>query len=239
MSSKRDSSSSSQLVEHVRNSLSLLRDSELAAGMAAYMKTEMPFYGVQKPLRVPILREIKKNFAPRDLSEYEACVLALWAQPHREEKYMAINYADSFQQFKVKDAIPLYERLIREGAWWDLVDPVSADLVGEAYLVERKSMKPLINKWSKDKDMWIRRCSLLAHLHHKDVTDEDQLFSLCLNLSSENEFFIRKAIGWALREYSKTAPKAVGKFLKSNRSQLSPLSNREGAKHLISKGGSF
>ncbi len=239
MSLKRQTSSSAQLVEHVRNSLSRLRDAELAAGMAAYMKTDMPFYGVQKPLRVPILREIKKKFVPRDLAEYEDCVLALWQEPHREEKYMAINYADAFQHFKTKDAIPLYERLIREGAWWDIVDTVSADLVGEAYLAERKSIKPIINKWAKDKDMWIRRSTLLVHLHHKNETDEEQLFDLCLKLAPENEFFIRKAIGWALREYSKTSPKAVGKFLKSNRSRLSPLSYREGAKQLIARGGSF
>ncbi len=236
---RKSSSASSQLVEHVRNSLSHLRDPVRAVEMAAYMKTHMPFYGVPKPLRIPILREIKKAFVPRDIAEYEDCVLALWNQPHREEKYMALNYADSFQHFKVIDAIPLYERMVREGAWWDFVDPVAADLIGEAYLEDRKVIRPLINKWSNDKDLWIRRSTLLVHLHHKGETDHEQLFDLCSKLAHEKEFFIRKAIGWGLREYSKSNPSAVKKFLKANKSILSPLSYKEGAKHLNANGAAI
>jgi len=224
------------VVEHVARALEELRDPVKAIGMAAYMKTEMPFYGVQKPDRIQILRELKKDFEPANASEYADAVLFLWSQPHREEKYFAINYAHMFREFVVRDSMPIYERMIREGAWWDFVDPLSADLVGGVYSRERKALKPLMNKWSKDKDKWIRRGSLLCHLHHKHDTDHEQLFGQCLLLAGEKEFFIQKAIGWALREFSKTDPKAVKKFLRENENVLAPLSYREGAKHLIRTG---
>lgn len=230
---QRKKSTSIELVAHVASELRKLADSKKAVEMAAYMKTEMPFYGVQKPWRIPILRQIKKEFSPGNIKEYKSNVLALWSQAHREEKYIAINYAAFYPEFIIRDSLPLYERMIREGAWWDFVDAISSDLVGEAYLKDAKTIRPIITKWSKDKDMWVRRATLISHLHHKDKTDADFLFGLCLRLAHEKEFFIQKGIGWALREYSKTNPKAVRKFLKDNKNILAPLSYREGAKHLL------
>lgn len=223
---------SENVVKHVRKELKRLANAQKAVEMAAYMKTKMPFYGVQKPDRVPILRHLKSHFRPADLNEYTDTVLALWNEPHREEKYFAINYADTFQEFVVLESIPLFERLIREGAWWDFVDPVSIDLVGHVYLNQRKKLRSKIEKWSRDDDMWIRRASLICHLHHKGETDEEQLFDLCLQLAHEKEFFIQKGMGWALREYSKTEPNAVRKFVEKNKSKLSKLTYREGLKHL-------
>lgn len=225
-----------ELVAHVAAALHSVSDPSKAVEMAAYMRTEMPFYGVQKPDRVPIIREIKKKFKPSDSNEYSAAVLSLWARPHREEKYCAINYAACFPEFIVSDSMPLYERLIREGAWWDLVDGISGELVSEAYFKERKKIKPIINKWSRDKDKWIRRSTIICQLQHKEETDHEQLFDLCLKMAHEKEFFIQKAIGWALREYSKTDPSAVKKFLSTNKTLLAPLSYREGAKHLLKTG---
>lgn len=223
----------SELSDYVAKELRALADAKKAVEMAAYMKTKMPFYGVQKPDRVPILREIKKQFKPADQRAYTDSVLSLWTQPHREEKYFAINYAASFPQFITLDSLPLFEQLIREGAWWDFVDAISSDLVGEAYHKQRKQIKPIMNDWSKDDDMWMRRASLLCHLRHKSDTDEQQLFAFCLRLGHEKEFFIQKGMGWALREYSKTSPAAVKKFLKENKDRLSALTYREGMKHLL------
>ncbi len=225
-----------RLLAFVCGELKKAADHKKAIEMAAYMKTDMPFYGVQKPDRMPILREMKRSFKPASSKEYTEAVLALWNDSHRETKYCAINFAESFPDFVCADSIPLYERLIREGAWWDFVDAISANLVGEAYLKERRKMKALINKWSKDKDMWIRRASLLCHLHHKKDTDQEQLFSVCLKLAPEREFFIQKGMGWALREYSKSDPKAVKDFLKANKEVLSPLTYREAAKHILRQG---
>lgn len=224
------------ICDFVIDELSKLADAKKAVEMAAYMKTQMPFYGVQKPERLPIIRQIKKDFRPESQKSYEENVLALWALEHREAKYIAINYAESFPEFVTAKSMDLYERLIREGAWWDFVDAISSHLAGEAYLKERKELKGKIDTWSKDKNMWIRRASILVHLSHKDDTDCKQLFALCTRLSHEKEFFIQKAIGWALREYSKTNPEEVKRYLKANQHSLSPLSFREGAKHLLKEG---
>jgi 3-methyladenine DNA glycosylase AlkD len=227
---------SDALVKHVQKRFRALADAEKAPAMMAYMKTDMPFYGIQKPDRVPVYKEIKKQFVPESQKEYEECVLALWRLPHREEKYAALDYAQQFKDFKNHRSLPLYERLVREGAWWDFVDVIAIVLVGDALMSERAKVRKDMDRFVKDKDMWIRRTALLCQNHHKKETDQEQLFDYCARLSHEKEFFIRKAIGWALREYSYTSPKSVMNFLKANKNNLSVLSYREGAKGLIRKG---
>jgi 3-methyladenine DNA glycosylase AlkD len=233
MNTKASPSNKTKLATYVAAELKLLGDSRKAVEMAAYMKTTMPFYGVQKPDRIPIIRHLKLQYKPTSLKQYKENIACLWQQPHREEKYIAINYAELFPEYVSEDSIPLYERMIREGAWWDFVDAISTNLVGEAYLKELDTLRPIMEKWSQDKDMWIRRASILSHLYHKKDTDHEFLFGLCAKLAHEKEFFIQKGIGWALREYSKTNPKAVKKFLREKKRILAPLSYREGAKHLL------
>lgn len=228
--------SNKELVSFVQERLKELADPEKAPGMAAYMKNQMPFYGVQKPDRVAVYREIKKRFVPADRKQYESAVRALWKQSMREERYTAIEYARAHNKFIGFESLPLYENLIRDGAWWDLVDELAQRLVGEVYLKERKLMSPVIEQWIEDDDMWIRRTALISQNRHKEATDGKQLFRHCLARAGETEFFIRKAIGWALREYSYTAPDAVHKFLLKNRDRLSGLSFREGAKQLARSG---
>ena len=205
---------------------------ERARGAAAYMKTQDPFFGVgAQPLR-SVIRDLVKVHAPRDQAEYQAQILALWFIPEREGKYAAIEWARHFKACITLEALPLYERLVREGQWWDTVDAIAAHLVGRVLLDHRKKVKPLLEKWSRDDNLWIRRTALLAHLKHKEATDQKQLLEHCLSLAPEKDFFIRKAIGWALREYSKTAPEVVRAFLDTNRGALSGLSYREGTKRL-------
>lgn len=126
----------------------------------------------------------------------------------------------------------MYELLIRQGQWWDLVDNIAIKLVGRVLMKERKQMKPILDRWIVDDDLWIRRTAIISQILHKKETDEEQLFRYCLKCKNEKEFFIRKAIGWALRDYSKTNEKPVREFLIQNRDQLSGLSFREGAKHI-------
>ncbi len=221
-----------ELTEFVSSQLNSLRNQKKAIEMAAYMKTTMPFYGVQKPDRVPIIREIKSEYAPSSFAEYRDALRSLWMLRYREEKYIALNYAESFPKYITLDAIPVYEEIIRQGQWWDFVDPVSTNLIGRVYLQKRAELKPLIEKWSEDSDMWIRRCSILVQNRHKEKTDSEQLFRFCEKMAHEKDFFIRKAIGWALREYSKSDPQAVRRFIKKNKERLSPLSMREGSKYV-------
>lgn len=221
------------LVSHVQKRLSALADADKAVEMAAYMKTKMPFYGVQKPDRLPIIRELRDNFAPSTQTEYEAAVLALWRLKHREEKYMAINYAALFKNFITPQSMPLYERLVREGQWWDFIDSISTELIGKVLLNYPDEARPIVENYSNDKDFWLRRASLLAHLGHKKQTSHKHLFAYCKKMAAEKEFFIRKGMGWILREYSKSEPERVLKFLRENKDTLSPLTVREGSKHLI------
>ena len=200
--------------------------------MQAYMKTDMPFYGVPKPNRVPIARQLRKDFSPLDTESYRSNVLALWALPHREEKYLAIGYAGDFKKFITFDQVDLYRQLITEGAWWDFVDEVASKLVGTVVRNERARMRPVLEEWIDHPDMWLRRTAIICQLAHKADTDWPMLSDFVLRRASEPEFFIRKAIGWALREYSKTDPEIVRDFLAEHRSALSGLSHREAAKHL-------
>jgi 3-methyladenine DNA glycosylase AlkD len=203
-----------------------------ALAMQRYMKTEMPFLGVKKPERVPILRELVRDWVPGTRREYETLVTSLWKLPHREEKYLALGVARAHDRFVTRSSVPLFRRLIVEGAWWDFVDEAAIKLTGRVLLRQRTAMAPTIASWLEHPDMWLRRSAMLAQIGHKGETDTDLLFHSCLTLASESEFFIRKAIGWALREYAKTAPSEVRGFVDRHGAALSGLSLREATKHL-------
>lgn len=216
----------------VQRGLAVAADPEKAEPMAAYMKTEMPFYGVQKKGRIPVVRELTVACAPSDRSEYRDVVLALWGLPHREEKYVAIAYARTFDQWVDDSSLPLYRRLVVEGAWWDFVDEIAIKLVGRALHKERERTEPQIRAWIRDEDMWLRRSAILCQIGHKTDTDPDLLADACTANLGGNEFFIRKAIGWALREYAKTDAAWVGGYVDVHREAMSGLSIREATKHL-------
>ncbi len=225
-----------ELVAFVQRELKDRADPRRAVVMAAYMKTMMPFYGVPKPDRDPIHRELKKRFPISNRKDYERAVLGLWKLPHREEKYFAIDVARIWRDFIIPASIPLYRQLVAEGAWWDFVDEVAAHLVGTVLLHHRKEIAPIMDRWINDEDKWIRRAAILAQLTHKDKTDHARLFRYSLAQAAEKDFFIRKAIGWALRQYAYTSPERVREFVNKNRDKLSPLTYREASRVLIKQG---
>ena len=220
------------LVAFVAESLAARADAERAAAMAAYMKTDMPFYGVQRAGLREILRELKTRFPLASSADRVVAIEALWARPHREEKYLAIDLVTKPASWLTLGEVPLLRRLIVEGAWWDFVDQLAAHGVGEVLSRSRPAMSAELDRWIDDPDMWIRRSALIAQLRHKDRTDEERLFRYALARAHEKGFFIRKAIGWALREYAKTAPDSVREFVLANREAWSGLTFREATKHL-------
>jgi 3-methyladenine DNA glycosylase AlkD len=230
------SASTSRLVRFVQARLRAAADSARAAAMQAYMKTDMPYYGVARPAQRVIFREMARQFPPAGQREYEAGVRALWQLAYRETRYAAIDYAAYHKQFVTLRSLKLYERLVRDAQWWDLVDGVAVWLVSPVYLAQRERVRPTIERWIDDPDLWIRRTALLAHNIHKAATDRRQLFDHCLRRADEQEFFIRKAIGWALRQYSYANPKSVRRFLLAHRDRLSGLSFREGSRQLVRSG---
>ncbi len=200
--------------------------------MAAYMKTTMPFYGVSGPARRAIGRELSGRFPPADPGAYREGVLALWALRHREEKYLAIAYARAFPRMVSATELPLYRRLVVEGGWWDFVDEIAVHLVGHTVRTEPDTAWQVVDGWADDPDMWLRRAAILCQNRSREATDTRRLFDFCLRCAAEKEFFIRKAIGWALRDYAWTDPDAVRRFLDEHGDELSSLSVREASKHL-------
>ena len=199
--------------------------------MARYMKTTMPFRGVPSPMLDTILRAAMRQWPLESAADYRNTVTALWALPHREEKYAAIRIARRQRRFVTCEHLDLYRTMIVEGAWWDLVDDFP-HVLGQLVLAEPAAVWPVLDEWIGCDNLWLRRVAILSQLDAKDRTDEKRLFSYCLMHMSEREFFIRKAIGWALRQYARTAPTAVRDFCIAHREDLSGLSFREAMKHL-------
>jgi 3-methyladenine DNA glycosylase AlkD len=216
----------------VGEELARLANPAKARDMQAYMRTDMPFYGVQGPGREQVLRRLLDEFRPENRKEYEELVLGLWDLPHREEKYLALRVAGRLRPFIVPESLPLYRRLIVEGAWWDLVDEVATQMVRRLVVGEPDAVWPSVDTWIGDEDMWLRRSAIICQVGAKEHTDAHRLFRFCEQQAFEKEFFIRKAIGWALREYAKVSPEEVAAFITMHRDRLSGLSYREAAKHI-------
>jgi 3-methyladenine DNA glycosylase AlkD len=212
--------------------LGAIGDPDKAPAMAAYLKTDMPFYGVQTPQRAPILRELVASFPPATGAEYEAAVRALWGLPHREEKYLALGYAARFDGQVTFDRVGLYRDLIVSGAWWDLSDTAAIGLFGRVLFKDRARATPVARTWVVDQDLWLRRTAIICQVGHKGEADESLLFDACRVCMDQREFFIRKAIGWALRDHARSAPQAVASFAAEHREHMSGLSYREATKHL-------
>ena len=192
----------------------------------------MPFYGVKAPTRKLIAKEARKQYPIQSQQEYEDILSQLWKQPHREEKYIAIYIARTYKKYIDRSAFALYEQMIREGAWWDFVDDIAQNLIGTVLKNHPDAIWPIMETWNTDPHLWIRRTSILCQNKFKQYVDEKRLFTLCLQRTHEKDFFIRKAIGWALREYAKTNPQSVRMLLAQHKDALSPLSYKEASKSL-------
>ena len=166
-------------------------------------------------------------------------MLELWEDAeHREEWYAAIALVRHrpYRAWLDPDLLPLLEQLVRTGAWWDVVDEVAAHPVGQVLLDHRAAATPVIDRWSVDPDsLWVRRTAMLAQLRHREETDTDLLERvLVANLDDTaygREFFVRKALGWALRQHARTDAAWVLAFVSTHADRLSGLSRREALKH--------
>ncbi len=205
---------------------------EEAVKMEAYLKNLFPLYGIKAPIRKRLLKETINDFKTElTRNNVIEIVNILYKKPQRELHYCAIELGDCFlkKKYKVSD-IDFIEKLIITNSWWDSVDFIAKHILGN-YLFQFPDQIPIvIKKFSSSEIMWLNRSAILFQLGYKDKTDEKLLFELCEEHKSSNEFFIRKAIGWALREYSKVNPKAVAKFV--SKAKLKPLSQKEALKRI-------
>lgn len=207
---------------------------ELASKQSAYMRNLFPFLGIAKPERALLEKAIFKKTEIRSLAALQKILLNLWEQDHREFHYSALTLAQKYRKILTPEILPTLETMIRNKSWWDTVDTIAPNLVG--HLVKTyPELSSVMDRWIEDPYLWIRRAALLHQLRWKKETDEEKLFAYCEKTSHEKDFFIRKAIGWVLREYSKTNPEAVEKFLSRHRLRLSPLSIREAGLYLLTR----
>ncbi len=223
-----------RLIQEIRNALRAAAEPALAPGMQAYMKSAMPYLGVRVPTVRALTRAAEKGHPPGDAATLMATAGALWRSAgHREERYAATALLDTRTARRLRDVsvVPLLEEMIRTGAWWDHVDEVS-HRVGDLLVLDRAAMTPRLRAWSRDDDRWVRRSSIIAQLGHKSQTDLGLLtFVIEANLD-DRDFFVAKAIGWALREYARTDPGWVRVFVDAHYDRMAPLSRREALKHL-------
>jgi 3-methyladenine DNA glycosylase AlkD len=221
-----------ELVAAIRTALMERADPVRAARAQAYMKSAILSLGVRVPEVRRCVVAAAAAFPFNSSGQLRATVLVLWREAQwREEQYAAIDLTGLRLVAKDPLMLPVYEEIIRTGAWWDFVDGVSPRICG-LLLAHRAMMTPVLLRWSTDEDFWIRRAAITSQLKAKSATDTDLLCAAIKANLDDPEFFIRKAIGWALREYAKTDPAWVRSFVTEHASQLSPLSRKEALRRL-------
>ncbi len=220
------------LTTALRKALADAADPKRAPQMQAYMKSELPYRGVPTPVARGIQRDLLKQHPIADREELERVVRELWKADYREERYAAIGLARRHTKYHDLTLLPLFRMMIETGAWWDYVDGIAADLIGGLLAAYPREMKAELKRWIRDDHLWIRRSAILAQLNFKERTDEKLLFDFCRRCLPEKSFWIRKAIGWALRQYARVAPDSVRGFIAEHGEEMSGLTRREAGKHL-------
>ena len=234
------------LIDAVRRELVAGADPARAAQQQAYMKSTMPYHGLTAPeLRRAVRRLLSDpSLRPATVGEWESTIRELWDEAtHREEWYAALAIArhPSAMAYREFGALPLYRHLVVTGAWWDVVDEVATHLVRDELLADPDRVAPVMRSWAADPDRWVRRTAILCQVGARDRVDDALLRDVIVpNLEgapsagprAKQDFFIRKAIGWALRDAAYRRPDWVRAFVDEHRSALSGLSVREGLKHI-------
>ncbi|MFI1393961.1 DNA alkylation repair protein [Streptomyces sp. NPDC020681] len=206
-------------------------DPERAAGAAAYMKGIAPFLGLYTADRRALSRSVLDGLPKPDEPDCTAVALRCFELPEREYHYFAVDYLRRYVGRCSSGFLPVAGRLVVTVSWWDTVDALASHTVGPLVAADPKLTSEM-DRWIDDENLWVARTALLHQLRYKEATDADRLFRYCLRRADHTDFFIRKAIGWSLREYAKTDPDAVRAFVDGARDRLAPLSVREALKNL-------
>lgn len=200
-----------------------------AVHMAAYMRNQFPFYGIKAAARRNCYKDILKQ-EKKKKAVNRALLDLCWDDPHREFQYFVTDYLHAMHAFLTFEDIPYLEHFLRSKQWWDTVDALDTAIGNIGFPDQR--VDSLMLRWSEDPDFWVRRASIDHQRGRKEHTNIDLLEFVLVNNLGSSEFFINKAIGWALRDYSKTDPEWVRTFILQHRNQMAPLSVREGSKYI-------
>jgi 3-methyladenine DNA glycosylase AlkD len=223
-------SSVRDVMARVTEAFEAARDDAAAPAMRAYLRDQFDFLGITSPVRVARSREAIGGLAAPGAADLEAIARACWARDEREYQYFAVWYLRRHVKVLPAPFIDTARDLIVTKSWWDTVDDLAQNVLGP--LVQAHALQTTMDAWIDDDSLWLARAALLHQCRFKTATDADRLFRYCERRAADTEFFIRKAIGWALREHSKTDPDAVRAFVAAHDAQLSGLSKREALKWL-------
>jgi 3-methyladenine DNA glycosylase AlkD len=223
------------LLQEVRKALRAVADPARAPAMQAYMKSAMPYHGVSAPL---LRQACKRAFADLEFSSaalWQSQVRELWhGARFREERYAAQYLAGDKRAlpFQKPAALELYEEMIVSGAWWDHVDDLASHRVGGLLREHPVPLRRAMLAWSTSDNLWKRRTAIICQLGFKEQTDLELLYACIAPSLDSREFFLRKAIGWALRQYAWTDGDEIRRYVRRHATRLSPLSRREALKNL-------
>ena len=217
-------------VEELLKELKAVANSDDAVAMKAYMKNKFEFLGVKTPAR----RKLAKTFFKQQTDSVIDWnfINEAWNNPYRELQYVALDYLEIRKKLLAPSDLPRLKKLAQTKSWWDTVDFLDR-LVG-SIITRFPETKEIILSWSCDEDIWLRRLAIDHQLLRKEETDTELLEKILINNLGQTEFFINKAIGWALRDYSKTNPNWVRDFIERHQAEMAALSIREGSKYISS-----
>ena len=203
-------------------------NSEKAQQMTKYMRNQFPFFGIPAPERKKIFQAYMKTINSKAV-DWDF-VEDAWEKEQREWQYIAVDYLIKLKKQLTITDIPRLKKLITTKSWWDTVDGLD-ELLGYLAL-QNPEVEKLLLEWSQDENIWVRRVAINHQLLRKNQTNTLLLEQILRNNLNDTEFFINKAIGWSLRDYSKTNPEWVRKFIKTHKEQMAPLSIREASKYI-------
>jgi 3-methyladenine DNA glycosylase AlkD len=230
----------SSLVAAVREGLAELADPVKAPQMQQYMRSAMPYRGVASPERKKLTARLFVAHPLADRAEFLDAAHALWREARfREERYAVVDLTGfaAYERWQRPDLLKLYEEMIITGAWWDYVDEVAIRRIGPILGRYPEKLTTRMLVWSTDDELWKRRTAIICQIGRKTQTDLDLLTSCIEANIDERDFFLRKGIGWALRQHARIAPDWVAGFV-ADHPALSPLSKREALKHIGGATGS-
>lgn len=224
----------SDLVVAVRSGLAKLADPVQAPRMRQYMKSELPFRGVPAPGRRRFGRTVFTEHPLPDEASWRSVVLELWRDARfREERYLAIDLTGfrAYRRWQSPALLPLYEEMVVTGAWWDFVDEIAINRIGPILRSAPDTVGSLMRDWASDEDRWKRRAAVICQVGSGSDVDVELLTRCVEANATDPDFFLRKGIGWALRQHARQDPEWVGRFVDTH-PELSPLSVREALKHV-------
>ncbi len=222
-----------EFIQKAQQSFEAHSTTERAPEMKAYMKDQFEFLGLSRPERNEVQKKLLPQFPIQDAITLETVVRKLWKLNFREYHYLALDILAAKKKLIPQLNFGFLNFLVENNQWWDSIDTISSKVIAPYYLFHKKAYRSDLKVWWESDDFWKRRVCIIFQLKFKDKTDLDFLSKRILENTSSKEFFLQKAIGWSLREYSKTDPDWVTAFVEKN--ELKPLSRREALRLMINE----